>query len=636
MVKQLSLLVFVSAFSALKAQPILVKNTKSNYKNAATPILIHSSDKYRTGFEAENGQPTVPKSASARALGYSIGTTTYDLASNGCVKHRLYNFGSGKLSGAFNYGKSDVAAGFPERGSGYNTTTNGKFGAAPTKRVETERTGFTTLAVDGDGNEYLFAHKSGYKIVLSKKNKGANTWIQSEIPTQVPGGVLWSSAAIGGTNKKTLHVIALTTPTNTAGGVAPYQGIDGNIVYFRSQDGGTTWDKTDVTLPGLDNTRYNALTADAYSITAKGDKVVIASFGSFSDTEIWTSLDNGTTFSRKTIFDFPLENYKIDDLYTVDDIPQAPEGLDPLAIQSTDGSGHIYIDDNNKTHLIVGEMYYVDKEVDDKAYTYYPGIEGFLYWNETEPDSLRYIGNLLDLDNDGEVKISSGAFGIYYNALTCHPSMTMGADGTLYLVYSAPAENYFSDATGKTLRHIFIIYSKDKGVTWSKPYDIIDDESVFDANNFIKDGIECTFPYVAQGVDDNLHIIYQADYTPGMHVSHPDTETIDAEDNDQIYVAVPTAKITKSKDIIAATQINYTLSPNPATNGTFISYSLNEMSNVKVAVLDITGKVIYDTDLGTQQQGENSHFLPLNSPAGMYFVQLSINNKKAVNKLIIR
>ncbi|MFZ4543989.1 MAG: T9SS type A sorting domain-containing protein [Saprospiraceae bacterium] len=615
------------------AQTILVKSGKQTLRTNMQQVKM---DKVaHTGFESDESTASVPFSAASRGLGYSIGTTNYDLGSNGAVKARLINYGAKKLSGAFNLGTGDIAAGVNDRGSGYNTTDgNGKFGPRPTKRVEAVRTGFTTLCRDADGNEYLFAHQAPYKIMMSYKQKGVNTWVPKLIPSEAEGGVLWSAAAIGGANGKTIHVIALTAPTGGTTNGTLFDDINGALLYYRSLDGGNTWDKKDVALPGINGLRYNRMSSDAYTVVVKGDKVAIASFGDFYDTELWTSTDNGGTFTRKTVFDFPLTNYHIDDLYTVDSIPPAPEGLDPLAILSTDGSGALMIDNNNKVHLVVGQMYYLDAAADAGAFTYYPGTNGFFHWDENTPDSLYSIEAYPDLDEDGTVNLDG--YGTTFNALTCHPSLAQGADNTIYLAYAVPSENYVNADQGKNCRHIFIMHTKDGGKNWSKPYDVIDDKSLFDSKEFLLELADCTFPYLAQNVDNNLHLIYQLDYTPGMHVSHPASETIDFEDNYQVYTEIPVAKITRADDVVAAESISFSVSPNPAGAVTQVSFLIDEISNVQVNVLDLAGRNLMTIDAGQKSEGKHSITLPLDLSTGMYFVQLKTNNKIATQKLIVK
>ena len=46
----------------------------------------------------------------------------------------------------------------------------------------------------------------------------------------------------------------LTAPTGLGGAI--WNGLDGALVYYRSQDGGVTWDIKDMQLPTLDTSKY--------------------------------------------------------------------------------------------------------------------------------------------------------------------------------------------------------------------------------------------------------------------------------------------------------------------------------------------------------------------------------------------
>lgn len=582
----------------------------------------------KTGFEKLTAKVSVPPSASARSLGKTIGITNYDLGSNGSVKPRLINQGNGKISAAFTYGTGDISGGVQDRGSGYNTTdATGKFGNNPAKRVEDKRTGFTNLAIDGEGTEYLFAHSSDYVLVMSKKAKNATTWTQSDVPTTLPSGCLWPNMAIGGANGKTIHLVATSTPSDFSG--AAVDDIDGAMVYFRSKDGGTTWDKQGILLPGINGNRYNEMGADNYSVAVKGDKVVIGYFGSFADTEIWISNDNGDNFTRKTVWDFPLPNYRIDDLYTTSQIPPSPIPNDSLAIESSDKGGTVFIDKNGKAHLFMPSMIYTDAESDSGAYTYYPGTSGMYHWDENTPDSLYFFDPLPDPNGDGNIEITD--FAIYYRCLTSWPSVAQGADGTLYMAYTAPAEDFLHTNGVENSRHVYIIASKDAGKTWTKPFDVIADPTLLDGNTFLIDAAEITFPYIAQNVDANLHLIYQLDYTTHLHVQHPTSVTVDYEDNEQVYTAIPISKIIKSKEaILPADKVK--IYPNPTADVVNIDLGIGENKESTLTITDLTGKV-----MSVQQFKNANQIQTLNIghlPTGTYFFTVRTNDAFRTERIV--
>ena len=71
---------------------------------------------------------------------------------------------------------------------------------------------------------------------------------------------------------------------------APFNGLDGALVYYRSQDEGVTWDKMDVQLPSLDTSNFIGMSGDVYAIDARGETVVIAYFDDWGDSFILKSI----------------------------------------------------------------------------------------------------------------------------------------------------------------------------------------------------------------------------------------------------------------------------------------------------------------------------------------------------------
>ena len=52
--------------------------------------------------------------------------------------------------------------------------------------------------------------------------------------------MIWNRSAVGGLNNETIHMVALTASSAFSG--VPFNGLDGALVYYRSQDAGVTWD----------------------------------------------------------------------------------------------------------------------------------------------------------------------------------------------------------------------------------------------------------------------------------------------------------------------------------------------------------------------------------------------------------
>ena len=71
-------------------------------------------------------------------------------------------------------------------------------------------------------------------------------------------------------------MIGVTAPSGLSGTI--YNGLDGALLYYRSQDGGVTWDIQDMQLPTIDTSMFTGFGGDSYAIKAHGETVCIAFF----------------------------------------------------------------------------------------------------------------------------------------------------------------------------------------------------------------------------------------------------------------------------------------------------------------------------------------------------------------------
>lgn len=81
----------------------------------------------------------------------------------------------------------------------------------------------------------------------------------------------------------------------------------------------------------------------------------------------------------------------------------------------------------------------------------------------------------------------------------------------------------------------------------------------------------------------------------------------------------------------------YNSFPNPATESARINYNLNNASDVALEVRDLTGKVVYNQDFGTQGAGMNNITLDVSAFApGAYTYTLTVNGERASNRLMVK
>jgi hypothetical protein len=139
------------------------------------------------------------------------------------------------------------------------------------------------------------------------------------------------------------------------------------------------------------------------------------------------------------------------------------------------------------------------------------GTNALAYWNEDMTEPV-VIASAIDLDGDGYITVADNGWGRYGNQGICSiPSSGIDENGTIYVTYSALVENT-ADPDLKSLRHTYIIYSTDGGVSWSSPFDIVSDAAA-----------EGVYASVARNSTGGVvDIVYQKDYCAGNAFTQED------------------------------------------------------------------------------------------------------------------
>lgn len=621
-----------------------------SHKKNLKPNIIEKAVKYRTaahtGLEtAKNiGVPAnqdVPVAFRSTAE-IIVGTTRYDLQSNAANQRRIIHKPDGTIAATFTFSKDDL--GNPDRGTGYNTNAGGSWGPEPTAALEaSRRTGWPAL-VNTPNGEVVVCHYSPepYAIHVLRKQSGGS-WLESDIASRTPRGLLWPRAASGGPDGNSVHACAVTVPVanDNDNPNAIYRGIDGHLLYFRSLDAGATWDKRDIILPQIDSSKYVSMSADAYSIDAKGNTVAVALFGTWADVVVSISRDNGETWETRKVYDFPLpDKYDLMDGYTSADIPSVPDSLgtpnSEIEIFASDGAGEVYIDDDGVVHVVFAGHYVEDSDFSDQGWNFYPGLTSIYYWNETfATDELINAAGLLDSDGDGSFTLQGqSAAGNWGQAYCSYPSISGDADGNLYLAYSALMENYWNENANPELqhyRHVLACTSTDGGLNWSTPYDIINPElSDPDFYSFF----EGVFPSMAREVKNGkIDLLYQQDTEPGsIIVTNGDADP--ADNNNIVYLSLSIDRLTGTNDFVKNEEVKLNVYPNPTQENVLVGYELKQSANVSLQLFDMNGKNVQSIQLGERQAG--SFVVPVNMQnlaSGLYFLKLQMGAQFTTTKI---
>ena len=555
-----------------------------------------------------------------------IGYTQYDLQSNAAIDDRMAG-GADAVSAAWTM--SLELTPFSDRGTGYNFYDGTAWGEIAYERVESVRIGWPSIVHTASGREVIVSHPGiDTPLHMAWRDAGAGAWSEASIPSDLVVGKLWPRMAAGGEDGNSLHVICVTTPTANGGLV--HNGQDGAMLYYRSQDGGDTWDVIDYSFADLDSSNFAAFSGDTYAIHARGNTVAFAAFNDFADSFVMISQDNGDTWEKQLLIDFPV------DLYVADmGLPEGEEfaedyNEDGLFQEyfNTDGAGDVHIDTYGQVHVSYGSMYYMDADTIDGTTSYFPGTNGLAYWNESMgADSAQIIGYSFDYDESGTLDFDEIA--LYYVGCAGFPSIGSDAAGNLYVTYSAIMESFSTGA--QNYRHQFLVHSTDGGMTWNadEACDLTPDEDF--------DGYEAVFGSIAPDVfNGQLEIIYQRDFEPGLHVRGDEDP---ADINDIVHLRVPVEDLgdcieLEYEDWVGVAESidlnDIALYPNPADDQ--VELVINRPGAHQIDVWSMTGKRVFSMQTSALvERIETSDWAP-----GIYLVNIAQGDHQAVVRLAIQ
>ncbi|MEZ5199026.1 MAG: hypothetical protein R2764_22385 [Bacteroidales bacterium] len=316
----------------------------------------------------------------------AIGNTFFDLQSNYSMQNRIFKYPDNTIAGVWSMGFNNPS--FIDRGTGYNYFDGSGWDPYPLERIEPDRCGWPSYAPWGTNGEIVVAHYSGAAqeglVISSRTTKGTGPWIFANLPGPTSSNFyLWPRAMTGGSNYNSLHIIALTAPV--ANGGAIYQGMNGALLYSRSNDGGNSWEVEDLLLDEINADNYVGFNGDTYEIQTQGDNVAFLVGSSWTDLVLMKSTDNGDTWEKTIIWEHPYPMYD----------PEMPFETDTF--YCVDGSHTLAFDNTGKVHVAFG----INRTYDNGTGSIYwfPGVGGIGYWNE---DRIPFSNNVNALNPYGE------------------------------------------------------------------------------------------------------------------------------------------------------------------------------------------------------------------------------------------
>ena len=418
----------------------------SDVKGNGTPSLSSNKKTRKTlaAFPATFGTKEV------------VGNTTYDLQTNGSTQRRVQQSGN-TISCAWTFSLEQnvtSTSAFADRGTGYAHFNGTSWSPAPTARLESVRVGFGGFAGNGGATERYISHDgASNSLVMATKTGG--TWTSAQMTTSLTNQGIWPHSAASG---NWLYVVVSPADSNIRS-----NGIRNGYFFSRSNDNGATWIDNMIPMPLVDSVGHYRGGGNSYAIAANGNNVAVLFGDVGADLTLVKSTDNGATWTKHTVWNWPMDHY--------DFAGTVPTDYNNDAIVDTiwtnDGSHTMTMDASGKVHLAF-PLVRVYKTGANTGYNFFYSTL-LAYWNEdmsAVADSVLVVDNIFSIyrDCDGDQQFGLGQNyvgaaatdpdGIYNTiGLISMPSITVtSAPEKVMIAYTAVMDN---DTTVDDFAHPF-------------------------------------------------------------------------------------------------------------------------------------------------------------------------------------
>ena len=595
-----------------------------------------------------------------------VGETSWSAISNASARNTVSAHPSGDMVNVWTFEYNDGS----KRGTGYNkyNKTTNEWDPMPTERLEdipaNQRPGFPSHAFTENG-EIIVSHVAANNslIILTREERGTGNWAQSYISEpDYSSGLFWPSVCASG---NTVHAIC----------VFDYDANNQSPLYYRSKDGGKSWDKRAYPFPEMPERDRKGCFADNYMIVSKGDHVVFAYANIRGDylgrgnVGYIESLDGGDTWTHK-----PVYNCNFDDVNEYRFVSETVTAA---------------IDDNDIVHVAFNGYPMPNQE------SWEPWASAIIYWKSSmqplNPNdiAIREEGDYVYFDYLSLPNVISmpellgfnewwdwGADdewiqGNNYMGPVCAPRI-VAEGGKVYLTYSSIIEGpmgFYSGSPKAFYRGVFLTVSNDNGDTfdqlnntswlsygedfilydWSEykgPKDVTDPEGGFLGvidPLYLSDN---SYPTMAiNSADGNLLLQWAKTNHPG-ELSGGDSYYIYTMILEKKHAGVlwNTREVWQGKwndfhisinDVTGGIE-EMIIAPNPAQGKATVSINSICSKPYTLSVMNTMGQVMF-TQKGQLTYGQNSIDLNINNlTSGLYLVNIKTDNATRTQKLIVK
>lgn len=560
-----------------------------------------------------------------------IGNTWYDVQTNIGIDNRICTFSDGTMAAVWTFGPEGQQIAFPGRGTAYNFYNGEFWRPIPTERIETDRCGWPSIAPLGENGEIVVSHYGGAAVdglaINTRPNKGIGDW--TEVWFEAINGMEATFPRIitNGENNNTIHMLYSFSNTE-------YMGMEDPVFYNQSTDGGLTWEIQHKMLEGMMPEDYTAIGGDNMVWANPVENTIAFAFANTWDTDlvVMKSENNGEDWDKIIVWEHPYPFFDWNATIMTD------------TMWAPDGSVSIALDDDEKVHLVAGLCRVLHDEVGDN-FTGWQYGEGIIYWNEDRPifeadnqhDALNawdteilepdveLIGWGQDMDGDDEFSLFNDDLFTYPFTIgaSSMPAIAIDEDDKIVVAWSGISELHVYNEEFN-FRRIWVRGSPDGGDSWTDHYNINSDITMtYD---------ECLWPVLNKSLEDQYHLIYQADYDVGIALdnNHDYVENRITYYNDWPWVTG--VQNTNSKQLSVSQ--NY---PNPASTETTINIELPTKGvDVNLEVRNTIGQIVFTDSKGNVNNIQNSFIIDVSdfSP-GVYFYTVKINEQTITRKMIV-
>lgn len=541
-----------------------------------------------------------------------IGSTIYDYQSNASMPRRVHQYNTGSVTCIWNGSRQDQF--YNDRGTYIRTYNGTTWLSEPLTRVENKIVGWCALAVTTNA-EHIIAEPN----IISTNTGFGTSFDTGKTFTSLTHLRGPHTAAVG----QNIHIVmASTEPDTLTGFVAP-------IYYTRSTNGGQSFEPMTASFAsaaGYDTSMHiGDVGPNAYSIDANGNTVAILVIGVTEDVVLLKSTNNGTTWTRTIIREFPIKKYKggLTD--------KNGDGVMDTVLGVT-GDGSIVIDNQGVVHVVFSDLELFKADTGEMRIFNINRSDYMVYWNDLDKKFIE-LPVLIDKDANGVFDAGSNFFGngnIRYgnSGYSLNPQLSVGKSQTswadnIYLTYVAVSEND-TDDRGVDFRSIYVNYTPDNGINWCIAADISQTQNVENAY--------LTSNRSANG-DRMLHINWQQDFEPGnaVQVQHISGLSDVIYENIDIYPFIPCWGGTESVN----NKIIVILYPNPASNNVSVELNASIETNANIKLINILGQTMFK-DFATIKSTNNK--FEINTTAyekGIYLIVIETIEGRITQKLII-